>query len=45
MEVKPYDGAAAPLGVSLRSSLSLPLAIPVGGGLQTAAQWVLWLAL
>ena len=29
--VKPYDGAAAPLGVSLRSSLSLPLALPVGG--------------
>ena len=31
MEVKPYDGAAAPLGVSLRFSLSLPLAIPIGG--------------
>ena len=31
MEVKPYDGAAAPLGVSLGFSLSLPLAIPVGG--------------
>lgn len=29
--VKPCDGAAAPLGVSLRSSLSLPLALPVGG--------------
>ena len=37
MEVKPYDGAAAPLGVSLRFSLSLPLA--------TAAQRGLWLAL
>ena len=37
MEVKPYDGAAAPLGVSLRFSLSLPLAVPVCGGPGSAA--------